>query len=44
MKNNLVSLSNDFAFVPSTNVLDFFNNFENRNFKWINAINRYLEK
>jgi hypothetical protein len=44
MKNNLVSLSNNFAVVPSTNVLDFFNNFENKNFKWINAINRYLEK
>ena len=44
MKNNLVGISDDCKDVPSTNVLDLFNNLEVYNKKWITNINKSIEK
>lgn len=44
MKNNLVGISDDYKDVPSTNILDLFNNLEVYNKKWITNINKSIEK
>ena len=44
MKNNLVAISDDCKDVPSTNILDLFNNLEVYNKKWITSTNRAIEK
>lgn len=44
MKNNLVGISDDCKDVPSTNILDLFNNLEVYNKKWITSTNRAIEK
>jgi len=38
MKNNLKDVSQDDSVIPSTNILNLFNNFDNKNKKWINSI------
>ena len=44
MKNNLVGISDDCKDVPSTNILELFNNLEVYNKKWITSTNRAIEK
>jgi hypothetical protein len=43
MKSNISQIKNNYVVVPSTNILWFFNNFENKNSSWIDTINHNLE-
>lgn len=44
MKSNLNGISKDYRAVPSTNILDLFDNLEEYNKKWIASLNRAIEK
>lgn len=44
MKQNIAGLSNSFTIVPSTNILELFNNLELTNNKWIKEINKKIEE
>lgn len=38
MKDNLNDISQDDSVIPSTNILNLFNSFDNKNKKWMNSI------